>query len=273
MKKVAVLFFALAVLALPSCKNQNKQAEADADNKEVSVKETYVTEELKLNLQKLLEDSKEMKNTAFIKKSEGGAFSLSDEEKMVKPDYLLAANAADNLVTLAQKYRILTMLGVDKTVADLYEMPLDEYDAAISKLVVDVNDPALKAFTDVDVNDAEAVKTAVNAFVAAEYEACRANFVWEAVAAGLVEQLYVLTQNINKFMPMFDDQAVTDLTFDFICIHEGIMSLQEFYPEMESLNTVLLPLYVINAISVDQFKSQLLELKDDIAAARAALLQ
>jgi hypothetical protein len=42
---------------------------------------------------------------------------------------------------------------------------------------------------------------------------------------------------------------------------------------MESLNTALEPLYVINAISVDQLKSQLTELKGEIKAVREYLLK
>ena len=271
MKRLSIVFLAAAIVALPSCKNNNKNAEEAKDYSE-STNAELVEETLKADFANLVTSAKAIKPVPFIKAQKDGKLVLSEKEKMVKPDYLLAANAADNLVTLAQKYRILTMLGVDKTVADLYEMPLDEYDAAISKLVVDVNDPALKAFTDVDVNDAEAVKAAVNAFVAAEYDACRANFVWEAVAAGLVEQLYVLTQNIDKFMPMFTDELAADITFNFVCVHDGLTKMVEAYPEMSSLNEVLTPLYVINAMNVEQLRDQLVSVKEDVENARAFLL-
>ena len=41
---------------------------------------------------------------------------------------------------------------------------------------------------------------------------------------------------------------------------------------MESLNTILDPLYVINAINVEQLKAQLIELKGEIEVIRTALL-
>ena len=71
---------------------------------------------------------------------------------------------------------------------------------------------------------------------------------------------------------MFDDESASEVTYNFVCVHEGIRSLIEFYPEMESLNTILDPLYVINAINVEQLKAQLIELKGEIEVIRTALL-
>lgn len=273
MKKLALLVLATAIVAIaPSCKNQNKKQAAQEQAKtEISDKERYITEDLKINLGNLLESVSKMKNVPFISGSNGEVV-LSEQEKMVKPAYLLDPKETDNAVTLVQKYRAVSMLAIDKVVAEMYGMPVAEYEAAIAKLNVEINDPALKDFienTKANVDAGENIK----AFCDAEISATRANFFWEAVSAALVEQVYVLTQNIEKFMPMFDDQSASDVTYDFITVHEGILSLIEFYPEMESLNTILGPLYVINAINVDQLRSQLEELKGDIENVRAQLLK
>ena len=272
MKKAVSSFIvlALAALTLSSCGSRSSRGWASGDGRE---NEDVVTEELKNSLQLLLEDSRELRNTSFITRNENGSFSLSAEEKRKKPDYLLAPGSFDDFITLSQKYRAIAMLGVDRTVASLYDMPVDEYDATVSRLIAELNDPAFRKFSRVDVNDGEAVKKAVNDFVKASYEECRANLVWEAVAAGLVEQLYVLTRDIDKFLLMFDDRSVVDLTFDFVCVYENIMSLLDLYPELYSLYVVIRPLYSINAISVEQLRSQLLELKEGIETARAGLLQ
>lgn len=165
------------------------------------------------------------------------------------------------------------MLGADLVVANLYEMPANDIKEGISKLLVDISDPALDVFAQTPWGTTEDASVAVSALLEDEYAADRANFFWESAAASMVEQLYVVTRDIDKFMPMFDDEAATDVTFNFICVHQGIISLMDVYPELQSLNTVMEPLYVINAISAAQLKEQLTTLKGSIEGARAALLK
>jgi len=271
MKKVTVLLLAIALVCVPSCKLFNKKKAAEvAEKTEISQKEKLVSEELKLNLQALTESVGKMKSVPFIYSS-NGAVKLSPKEKLVKPDYLLDPALVDELVTLTQKYRAVAMLSVDKSVAELYDMPVKEYEAGTAKVAMDINDAALKDFSD-NLQANKGAGETFTAFYDAEIEAGRAPFFWEAVSAGLVEQLFVCTKNIDKFIGMFDDQSASEVTYNFVCVHEGIKSLLEFYPEMESLNTILDPLYVINAINVEQLKMQLIELKGEIEVIRTALL-
>jgi len=273
MKKLTVILLAFAILVLPSCKctSNNTSKSAEGQNSEINEKERMVTEELKVNLQSLVESTKQMK-PAIIFKNVNGSLQLSDKEKMVKPDYFVDPASVNALVTLSQKYRAAAMLTVDKAVAKLYDMPVDEIEAAQAKIAVDVNDAALKEFSE-DIYSGKDHGEVISKFCEAEFDSERSNLCWEAVAAGLVEQIFILTRNMDKFLPMFDDQAAADVTYNFVCVHDGITKMMEFYPEMESLNSALLPLYVINAVSVDQLRDQLLELKGEIEVVRAFLLQ
>lgn len=273
MKKITVIILALALVLAPSCKNQkNKKVVKEVEKTEISEKEKNLTEELKANLKNLAESAKQLKTIAFIQKKSDGSFTLTEDEKLVKPDYLVDPTVVDELVTLSQKYRCWTMLGVDKMVCELYDMPVTEYESAIARLIADLNDPAIDSFAGIDWNVDETVKAELDKFVDAEYSAGRAPFMWDAVAASLVEQMYVITRNIDLFMPLFDDQSAADFTYNFVTVHERILDLMEFYPEMENLNDALLPLYVINAITADQLKSQLMELKGEIEIVREFLL-
>lgn len=273
MKKITVIILALALALAPSCKNQkNKKIVKEVEKTEISEKEKNLTEELKANLKNLAESAKQLKTIAFIQKKSDGSFTLTEDEKLVKPDYLVDPAVVDELVTLSQKYRCWTMLGVDKMVCELYDMPVTEYESAIARLIADLNDPAIDSFAGIDWNVDETVKAELDKFVDAEYSAGRAPFMWDAVAASLVEQMYVITRNIDLFMPLFDDQSAADFTYNFVTVHERILDLMEFYPEMENLNDALLPLYVINAITADQLKSQLMELKGEIEIVREFLL-
>lgn len=271
MKKSILLLLAFAIVALPACQNNNKKksAEEEAAKKEISVKEQLATEDLKINIANLQESLSKMKTVPFIG-AKGGNVSVSDKEKMVKPDYLADPAFINDLVTLTQKYRAAAVLTVDRAVADLYDANVTSYDEALAKLNVDINDAALEEFTN-DLKISSKAGETISTFCDREYEAQRAPLFWEALAASLVEQVYVCTQNIDKFITMFDDEAASDITYNFITVHEGIKSLIEFYPEMESLNTILDPLYVINAINVQQLRDQLTELKGEIVVVRTLL--
>lgn len=272
MKKLTLLVLGLALIALPSCFNQGGESESDVDTAQMSQEEKLLTEQLKFNMKNLVESAKLLKAAPFITEKKSGEYALSDKEKMVKPDYLYDFSTVGKLTNLSQKYRAVAVLGVDKVLAELYDMPVTGFKASIAKLIVDINDPALTQFSKSVWDNDGNVNEAISALVDGEYEAQRANYFWEFVAAGLVEEVYILTENMDKFLPLFDDQAAADITFNFVCVHYGLTEMIKLYPEMSSLDEVLVPLYVINATSVDELKTQLLELKDSIKRIRTNLL-
>ena len=272
MKKLTIILLAAAALvAVPSCKNQNKQGEAK-DYSNATAAEINA-EALEVDMANLIESAKKIKAVPFLKSQKDGKITLSDKEKKVKPTFLIAPSAANNLVTLNQKYRAVGMLTSDKAIAELYEMSFADYSDAILKLLADINDPALKNFYTLPSIDIESDREAFKVFVDEEYKEGRINYFWEGVSAGLVEQLYILTRDIDRYMPMFTDELASDITYNFVCVHDGLTKTVNATPEMASLNEILQPLYVINAISADQLKDQLTQLKGDIEVAREALLK
>lgn len=276
MKKVlyAVLAFAV-ILSAASCKNNKKQKaqEAEAVDYSEATAEKILADEIDVDLANLVESAKKIKPVAFLKTKKDGKLVLSDKEKKVKPDYLLTPDAANELVTLSQKYRAVGMLTSDKIVAELYEMPTTIFDEAIFKLLKDINDPALEAFFTLPPLDVETNREAFATFVDDEYNEGRINFFWEGIAALTVEQVYILTQNIDKFLPAFNDETAADITYNFVCLHDGLTKTVNASPEMESLNEILAPLYVINAITVDELKGQLEQVKEDVKKTRSQLLK
>ncbi|MCQ2187089.1 MAG: hypothetical protein MJY73_01940 [Bacteroidales bacterium] len=276
MKKVLYAVMAIAVvLSVASCKNNNKKQaqEAEAVDYSEATAEKILADEINVDLANLVESAKKIKPVAFLKTQKDGKLVLSDKEKKVKPDYLIAPESANDLVTLSQKYRAVGMLTSDKIIAELYEMPTNVFNEAIFKLLKDINDPALEAFFTLPPMDIETNREAFATFVDDEYNEGRINFFWEGIAALTVEQVYILSQNIDKFLPAFTDETAADITYNFVCLHDGLTKTVNASPEMESLNEILKPLYVINAITVDELKGQLTQVKDEIAAAREQLLK
>jgi len=68
-------------------------------------------------------------------------FELTEQEKLVKPDYLIETSQLNNLVTKEQKANALGILIIDIIVKSLYDMPKDEYSEAITKLALELNHP------------------------------------------------------------------------------------------------------------------------------------
>lgn len=252
---------ALCAFVSISCANRGN---GEAKGREVSRQEQMVRDELDINFQTFLEDTKKLRNLPFVQGPDG-TLELDGKAKMVRPDYLLDPGNASSMVTLSQKYRYLAMLKVDCAVASLYDMPLTAYRSAMARLAVETGDSVIR---DIAALDSLPGGEQMSKFLDEEYSKGREYHFWESVAASLVEQIYICTMDIDRFLAMFDDNAAADLTYDFVLLHNGVSSLLEYNPDMRALDNVLLPLYAINAICVDELRGQLVLLREDISNAR-----
>ena len=154
----------------------------------------------------------------------------------------------------------------DKTVADLYEMP-DVYSEPVSKLTAEVNDPAVSYLYENGFNSAEDMQK----IYAIEEENGRANYFWEAAAVGIIEQLYILTKNEDMFLATFTDKDAEDITYRVSILVDLYEDLSDYNLELRKLYNVLLPLEVLNAITVDELRGQLDQIKAQVEQARATL--
>lgn len=271
MKKIAFVFATAAMLA--ACTANKPQQEAPAEEPAAATRvakeipESFEEQQIKAGMSVQL-DSLTACWTRLGKSPielNGGKLALSAEEKMVKPDYLLnPAEVMDKLESLSLKYRAMVVMNIDKTIADLYEMP-DVYAEPVSKLAAEVNDPAVSYF--MEAGDAAEVQKIYDI----EVENGRANYFWEAAATGIVEQLYVLIKNEEKFLATFTDKDAEDITYRVSLLVDAYEDLSDYNLELRKLYNVLLPLESLNAISVDQLREQLDQIKGQVEQARATL--
>ena len=147
MKKLSILAVAFAAIVFAGCGNKTAKNTELADSVVKSFEQEQI-ESIKMHVDSLASEIGKLKQLPFLQKDNDGTFKLTKEEKQVKPDYLLSPAVAESATTLAEKYRVLSALEVDKNIAKLYEMPLDEYEKAIAKLAADINDPSLKVIED-----------------------------------------------------------------------------------------------------------------------------
>ena len=186
----------------------------------------------------------------------------------MKPDYLLAANVADEAATLTEKYRTLSALSVDKKIAALYEMPTEDYDKAITKLAADINDPSFKA-----IEDANTIFETTSTLYDEMEKNDRINYFWQLAAAALIEQLYVCNQNADKFLSTFNDEAAANVTFRIVLVLDAVNRLAQYDPDIEPVAQAIAPLSALNATTVAEMKEQMAKMKEQINAARKALLK
>jgi len=266
MKKLSMLAVAFTAIVFASCGNKTAQTTATADSVK-SFEQEQIEASIKMNLDSLASVLGNLKQLP-VTKNEEGKIVLTKEEKQVKPDFLLDPAVAENAATLAEKYRTLAALQVDKQIALLYELATDDYDKAITKLAADINDPSFKAIED-EGSLYEATETLYNAMNANS----RINYFWQMAASSLVEQLYITSQKTDTFIASFDDDAAANATYRIVLLLDAINRLSEFDPEIAAVATALKPLDVLNATTVAEFKDQLTTANEQIKQARAALIK
>ena len=267
MKKITFFAAIIAAMAFTAC-GGNKSAQTTEETDSLKAfEQAQIEEKIKLELDSLAAEVGRLKNLPIVQSGENGV-QLTAEEKKVKPDYLLAPSLSEDATTLAEKYRVLSALSVDKSIAKLYEMPTEEYEAAITKLAADINDPSFKVLDDTSTifETGQKLYDAMN-------ENGRINYFWQIVASSLVEEIYVISQNTEKFITAFDDDSAANVTFRIVLLSDAVSRLSQYDPEFEPVAKAVGALSPLNAISVDQLKAQLEEAKEKIAESRADLLK
>jgi hypothetical protein len=268
MKKLSVFAIAIAAMVFAACGGNKSAQNTEGTDSVKSFEQEQIEASIKMHFDSIASEIGKLKQFPFLQEGADGALKLTKEEKQVKPAFLLDPVVAENATTLAEKYRILSALDIDKRVAKLYEMPTEDYDKAIAKLGADISDPSFKA-----IDDNASVSETSQALYDAMNENGRINYFWQLAAAALVEQLYIANQNSEKFLSVFDDESASSVTFRIVLILDALNRLSEYDPEIKPVADALAPLDVLNAMTLDEMKSQLALAKDKIEAARAALIK
>lgn len=269
MKKITL--FALAILAMTfaSCGNKTQQAAPEADTIQKTFEQEQIEAGIKMHLDSIVAEMNTREFAPVSEAAKKGEVVLSDEEKKVKPDYLYDPAKISELTTIAQKYSALAILLTDKEVAKVYDMDITGYEQSLEKLTADINDPALKTAKE---TEGSALERSQVLYQEMDKEG-RINFYWIASAAFMIEDIYLMSQNTDKFIGKMTDEQAANVTFRLICVLDGLDRLAAYDPAIPGIAEGLEPLKELNATSVEELKSQLTSAKDKIAAARESLLK
>jgi hypothetical protein len=267
MKKLSVLAIAFAAIAFAACGGKKSAQAEEATDSVKSFEQQQIEASIKMHVDSIASELGKLKTLPFLQEGKDG-ITLTKQEKQVKPDYLLTPSVADEATTLTEKYRILSALSVDKKIAALYEMPTEDYEKAITKLASDINDPSFKA-----IEDANTIFETTTTLYDEMEKNGRINYFWQLAAAALVEQLYVINQNSEKFLSNFNDDAAANVTFRIVLILDAVNRLAQYDPDIEPVAKAIAPLDALNATTVAEMKEQLAKTKEQINAARKALVK
>ena len=267
MKKLSVLAIAFAAIAFAACGGKKSAQAEEATDSVKSFEQQQIEASIKMHVDSIASELGKLKTLPFLQEGKDG-ITLTKQEKQVTPDYLLTPSIADEATTLTEKYRIMSALSVDKKIAALYEMPTEDYEKAITKLASDINDPSFKA-----IEDANTIFETTTTLYDEMEKNGRINYFWQLAAAALVEQLYVINQNSEKFLSNFNDDAAANVTFRIVLILDAVNRLAQYDPDIEPVAKAIAPLDALNATTVAEMKEQLAKTKEQINAARKALVK
>ena len=263
------LFIALAMVAgmTVSCKN-NKNAEADAEVVEAA--KTILADDVLATLDEYAKNC--VDETGNVNIPEIISSNLTEEEKLVKPDYLLEAEEANALVTKSQKVAALAILHIERNIRQAYGVSTDETDATIAHLTAELNDP-ISADDHNKLTPSEKVKKT--------YEQCKENgdvsYFWQFVLALQTEFDYLISKNIDVVFRNLTEEQYQSVRKRFFAVADAVRTLAEYDPEVkqawDAYNAGGKIVDDVPNETMEDAKNFFKEMKDTIAARRAALLK
>ena len=115
MKKLSILAAVFAAIVFTACGNKTAQNVESADSIQ-RFEQAQIAADIKMHIDSIAVEFGKIGQPPFFKTTKEG-IQISEEAKLVKPDYLLAAGVADEAATLAEKYRVMTALCILMSVA------------------------------------------------------------------------------------------------------------------------------------------------------------
>jgi len=134
MKRTLTLITCAAVCCamMVSCKNAKT---AEPTQEEIQAQKQALADSVLAQIDAIADEYFVVSESAFRIPE----FKLSEEEKMVKPDYLLEPSFANTLVTKSQKVNAMAIYIVELAIRKIYDIPMDEAKEVIAKLAVELN--------------------------------------------------------------------------------------------------------------------------------------
>ena len=210
-----------------SCKNNNKKAKeaADATAEVVEAAKTILADDVLAKIdgiaQSFVDESGKFNAEAVI------CSALTEEEKLIKPDYLLEAPQANELVTKTQKMNALAILLMERPIRITYGMPTEEIDEVIARFAAETN--VIVFDEEKNLTPAEKTKRAYEMYK----ERGDVAVFWQFFLAIQTEVDYLISKNIDVFFRNLTEDQYASLINQFNRVMNAVITIAEYDPEVK----------------------------------------
>lgn len=224
------LFIALALCATlaVSCGNRESRKAKSGEDVQVAAVKEQIREDVLVSIDSL----------AAIYNYEGSdkdlpiriiMSCLGEEQKLVKPDYLMDPQSVEDLTSHRQKVNALAILITERPVREFYGLPLEESDKAVAKLLFDLNHP----FSLDDVLNLTVSEKLKNAYAVLKErnELC---YLWQFNAAIQNNVLYLIAFNLDTFFDNVTDEQYELFHRRLVASRKAVRMLAEYDDEIAS---------------------------------------
>jgi len=218
----------VAVLSMVSCRNRVKHpALIEPSPEEIEAEKSALADSVLAKIDACFE--------VFKNESDKGirfnALDLSEQEKLVKPDYLLEPSFANTLVTRKQKVAAFAIYIVELGVRSAYGMPVKDVKDVIAKLALDVDHPIDFDLLNSDTPPSESLKET--------YEICKERgdvaYFWLFHNALILEINYLLSCNPELFFSKFTDAEIASTQESIKSVINAFQALSSCDGEMSRI--------------------------------------
>lgn len=253
MKKGKFLI-ALAIVAgmTVSCKNTTNGDNAEANAEVVEAAKIILADDVMATIDGLSNDFIEACSNSDI--SAIFTSNMTKDEKLARPDYFMDPSKASEWLTYNQKIFGLSYLVIDLQFRPVYGLPTEEVEAAIAKLVVDLNFP-------INTEDmktktlSEKVKTVYNCVK----EKGEIEVFWKFAVGSMTEFDYILSQNPEPFFRNVTSEQLTNVQHRYSDCVKAVKELANYDEEIatayNTINENTLSLFNADFTDVNSLKA------------------
>ena len=229
MKNFTFLALALCAILAVSCNNKTtKKDKAEMTKEVVETTKTAITEDVMATIDELAKVFQTSDPDVFKNLNK----NLTEDEKLVKPDFLLNPQETKDLNTKDQKITALAILIIDSQIAKAYNMPTNEYSQAIVRLAAELNHP----ITD------EAKSMPMKERILNIYNKCKEvgelPYFWKLMYMSQNEILFIVSQNPDLYLRNMSEEMYLSFFNRWVSCSKAIETLAKYDDELSIILNV-----------------------------------
>jgi len=226
-----IALVAICFAMMVSCKS--KQSEPTPE--EIEAQKLALTDSVLAYIDEIADKYIAISDTADLL----SLFTLSESEKMVKPDYLLDPSEVNNFITKRQKVYALGFYSMDYYLLKIYDMPTDATKEAIVKLVAELDFPFEQGFLSKYKSSSEMLKDEYRIFKERGETEC----FWHLMNAASFEIDYFISQNPDLFYKYISDEANVAENIQWDYLFDVIKQLAQYDEDFNTIYNLFMDWY------------------------------